>query len=103
MRATGLSDGKYDLGGQMVTVTNGVAYTDGGNLAGSTTNLFECVRRAISFGIPAYDAFKMASENPARLMGLNKGKVEVGLDADLIFTDGEYNLVGVMKGGEIYE
>ena len=103
MRATGLSDGKYDLGGQMVPVTNGVAYTDGGNLAGSTTNLFECVRRAISFGIPAPDAFKMASENPARLMGLNKGKVEVGLDADLVFTDGEYNLVGVMKGGEIYE
>jgi N-acetylglucosamine-6-phosphate deacetylase len=45
----------------------------------------------------------MASENPARLMGLNKGKVEAGLDADLVFTDGEYNLVGVMKGGEIYE
>ena len=103
MRAAGLSDGKYDLGGQMMTVTGGVAYTDGGNLAGSTTNLFECVRRAISFGIPASDAFKMASENPARLMGLNTGKVEVGLDADLIFTDGEYNLVGVMKGGEIYE
>ena len=103
MRAAGLADGKYDLGGQMMTVTGGVAYTDGGNLAGSTTNLFECVRRAISFGIPADDAYRMASENPARLMGLNKGRVAVGLDADLIFVDGEQNLVGVMKGGVIYE
>lgn len=103
MRATGLSDGKYDLGGQMMNVINGVAYTDGGNLAGSTTNLFECVRRAISFGIPACDAFAMASANPARLMGLNKGEVKVGLDADLIFVNAEYDLVGVMKGGKIYE
>jgi N-acetylglucosamine-6-phosphate deacetylase len=101
MRATGLEDGKYDLGGQTVTVSGGVAYTDGGNLAGSTTNLFECVRRAISFGISKEDAFKMASANPARLMGLNKGEVKVGLDADLIFVDGECRLVGVMKGGEI--
>ena len=103
MRATGLEDGKYDLGGQMMTVTGGVAYTDGGNLAGSTTNLFECVRCAISFGISADDAYKMASENPARLMGLNKGRVAVGFDADLIFVDGEQNLLGVMKGGKIYE
>jgi N-acetylglucosamine-6-phosphate deacetylase len=100
MRAAGLEDGKYDLGGQMMTVTGGVAYTDGGNLAGSTTNLFECVRRAISFGIPASDAFKMASENPARLMGLNKGKIEAGYDADFVIVDEELNLVKAIARGE---
>jgi N-acetylglucosamine-6-phosphate deacetylase len=103
MRAAGLGDGEYEFGGQTMTVKNATALTPTGNLAGSTATLLECVRCAVSFGIPKNDAFKMASENPARLMGLNKGKVEAGLDADLIFTDAEYNLVGVMKGGEFYE
>ena len=54
------------------------------DLAGSTSTLFDCVKTAISFGISEVDAVKMASENPARLMGLNKGKIEVGYDADFI-------------------
>ncbi len=100
MRACGLPDGEYDLGGQMTTVKDGVARIAGGNLAGSTTNLFECVRRAISFGIPEVDAVKMASENPARLMGLSKGKIEVGYDADFIIVDDSFNLIKAIARGE---
>ncbi|MBQ7362847.1 MAG: N-acetylglucosamine-6-phosphate deacetylase [Clostridia bacterium] len=101
VRATGLSDGEYDLGGVPTVVKDGVARTLGGNLAGSTTNLFDCVRCAISFGICEEDAVKMASDNPARMMGLNKGRVEVGYDADLIIVDGDFNLKHVIKGGEL--
>ena len=43
----------------------------------------------------------MASENPARHMGLNKGKIEVGYDADLIILDDELNLVKAIARGEI--
>ena len=93
MRATGLSDGVYDLGGQPITVKNGEARTESGALAGSTTPLYECVKRAISFGIPALDAFAMASETPAAMMGLRKGRIEVGYDADFILCDEGYNLL----------
>jgi N-acetylglucosamine-6-phosphate deacetylase len=96
MRATGLSDGVYDLGGQPITVKNGEARTETGALAGSTTTLFTCVQRAISFGIPAEDAFAMASETPATLMGLKKGRIEIGYDADLLLVDEEYNLLRAM-------
>ncbi len=103
VRAAGLPDGEYDLGGIDVIVTDGVARTREGNLAGSTTNLFECVKKAISFGIPEHTAVKMASDNPARSMGLNKGKIEVGYDADFILVDGNFNLKYSVVGGEIYE
>ncbi|MBQ8302682.1 MAG: N-acetylglucosamine-6-phosphate deacetylase [Clostridia bacterium] len=101
MRATGLSDGEYDFGGQKITVTDGYARTDGGNLAGSTSTLFDCVRSAISFGISEEAAVKMASENPARLMGLNKGKIAEGYDADFIIVDDCFNLVKAIARGEV--
>ena len=42
----------------------------------------------------------MATENPARLMGLNKGKIEVGKDADFIIVDDDFNLVRSVVRGE---
>ena len=101
MRATGLGDGKYMFGGQTIIVKDKTALTEGGNLAGSTSTLFECVKVAISFGIPEHDAVKMASENPARLMKLNKGKIEVGYDADFIIVDKDFNLVRSIVRGEV--
>lgn len=100
MRACGLPDGKYDLGGQITIVKDGVARIEAGNLAGSTTNLFECVKRAISFGIPEEDAVKMATETPAKMMGLNKGSIRVGYDADFIIVDEDFNLIRAIARGE---
>ena len=101
IRATGLCDGEYSFGGQKINVTNGQARTEGGNLAGSTSTLFDCVKCAISFGIAEEIAVKMASENPARLMGLNKGKIEVGYDADFIIVDDDFNLIRAIARGEV--
>ncbi|HAL63844.1 MAG TPA: N-acetylglucosamine-6-phosphate deacetylase [Clostridiales bacterium] len=89
MRATGISDGEYEFGGQMIDVKNGIARTKDGALAGSTSNLMDCVKKAISFGIPKADAIKMASETPAKLLGVKKGKIEVGYDADFVVVDDE--------------
>lgn len=101
VRPAGLADGEYELGGLPITVKGGVARTEGGNLAGSTSMLIDCVRCAIRFGIPEYDAVKMATENPARLMGLKeKGKIEVGFDADFIIVDDEFNLIKAVARGE---
>ncbi len=93
MRATGLPDGEYEFGGQPIDVLSGVARTRDGALAGSTTNLLGCVKKAIEFGIPEADAFKMASGTPAKLLGLKKGKIEVGYDAELALLDENKNVI----------
>ena len=100
MCATGLEDGEYMFGGQPIDVKDGVARIKAGNLAGSTTTLFGCVKAMISFGYPEEVAVKMATENPARLMGLNKGKIEVGYDADFILVDDDFNLKHSIARGE---
>ena len=99
-RGAGLGDGRYMFGGQAMIVKDGTARTETGALSGSTTPLFDCVRTAISFGISPESAVKMASENPARLMGLNKGRIEVGYDADFIIVDDDFNLIRAIARGE---
>lgn len=103
MRATGLHDGKYEFGGQEMTVINGTARTPDGALAGSTSTLLDCVKCAVDFGIPEQDAFKMASETPAKMLGLNCGKIEEGYDCDLIVLDDNNNLDTVIINGEIFK
>lgn len=103
IRATGLSDGKYDLGGQMMTVKNGEARTDTGALAGSTSYLYKCVRKAIEFGISDKEAFKMASETPFNMLGIKNGKIEEGYPADMLITDEKLNLIKVIKSGKIFD
>ncbi len=99
MCATGLADGNYIFGGQEIAVRNSVARTLEGALAGSTSVLFSCVKKAIEFGIPEKDAFKMASETPGRLLRLKKGIIEAGYDADFIVTDREYNIKKTIVNG----
>ncbi len=99
MRATGMPDGTYEFGGQTITVTDRVARTADGALAGSTSTLLDCVKTAISFGIPESDAFAMASRTPATMLGLNKGQLAVGFDADFITVNDRYELTGVVIGG----
>jgi len=90
MRATGLPDGQYDLGGQTITVRDGVARTGQGNLAGSTLTLWHAVRNFRAFtGCDWPTAFRAASLRPAVLLGMEhaKGSIAVGKDADLIWVD----------------
>ncbi len=104
MRATGLNDGEYEFGGQMIIVQGGVAKTQEGAIAGSTTNLFDCVKKAVEFGIPKEEAFKMASLTPAILLGkVNKGRLKVGADADIIAVDKDMKLLFSMSRGRIYK
>lgn len=97
MRATGLGDGVYMLGTVRATVKDGVARTDEGRVAGSTTTLYGCVQKAIEFGIPPEDAYAMASRTPAEMMGLRKGKIEVGYDAEFLLLDENYRMIRPIK------
>lgn len=104
MRATGLCDGEYEFGGQPIQVVNGVARTMDGAIAGSTSTLWFCVKKAVEFGIPFENAVYMATEVPARLIGAdNKGRIAVGCDADILILDDKLELDRVMIGGEFYK
>lgn len=102
MAATGLKDGKYFLGGTVETVvTDGVARTAGGNIAGSTTNIMMGVRNAVKFGIKLEDAVKMASITPSRVVNIdnNYGSITVGKKADFIILDKDLNIISTYKNG----
>lgn len=99
VRPSLLPDGDYtgfSSGGMEVVVKNGEARLKNGVLAGSTSSLYTCVQRAISFGIPPMDAYRMASETPARMMGIKKGKIQKGYDAEFLFVDAEWKKTDVL-------
>ncbi len=100
MRATGLGDGEYEFGGQKINVINSAARTEDGALAGSTTTLLSCVKKAIEFGITKEEAIKSATQTPAELLNIKKGKIAPGYDADLIITDDKLNIKNVVVCGE---
>lgn len=101
MRACGMADGAYTLGGQAVQVRDGRATLENGTLAGSTTNLMECLRRAVTFGVPLATAVKAATINPARAAGLEEtiGSLEPGKQADLVILDPDLNVRLVLIQG----
>ncbi len=101
MRATGLSDGRYTLGGLQVQVSGRHATLEDGTLAGSVTNLLDCLRCAVSMGISLEDAVQCASLNPARSIGIDGtfGSLEPGKTADFLLLDKELHLVGIYKDG----
>ncbi|MBE6985173.1 MAG: N-acetylglucosamine-6-phosphate deacetylase [Ruminococcaceae bacterium] len=89
LRCCGMPDGEYELGGQQVFMKAGLARLADGTIAGSATNLYECMLRAISFGIAKEDAIRAASYNPARQIGaLNEvGSIANGKAADFVICD----------------
>ena len=98
MRATGLADGDYDLGGQAVQVQGKLATLADGTIAGSCTNLFDCMRHAVSAGVPKEEAIAAATIHPAKSIGIfdQVGSVTVGKRADLLLTDEHLNLKSVL-------
>lgn len=103
MRATGLKDGDYELGGQKVIVKDGAARLEDGSLAGSTLNLHDAVYNMVNYlDVPIHEAVRMASLTPAKAINAdkNKGSIEVGKDADLILIDKDINILGTIVGGK---
>lgn len=100
IRPAGCPDGKYDSGGLDVYMTDGVATLKDGTLAGGSQPLLFGVKKAVEFGIDFYEAVKMATETPATSLGLNKGRVEEGFDADLIVLNSDLTPHTVIIGGK---
>ena len=90
VRAGGMPDGKYTLGGQELTMKGVECRLADGTIAGSVLKLNEAVRNYRDFaGIPMYEAVRAASLNAAESAGLAKtrGSLEPGKQADVIIMD----------------
>ncbi len=91
----GLPEGAaYRLGALGCTVRDGVGMTEtpaGPALAGSTATMLRCVRNMVLLaGATVPGAVRMATVNPARALGVadERGRLAVGLAADLVVLDG---------------
>ena len=104
MRAAGLEDGEYDLGGQAILVKDGVARAANGSLAGSTLTMDEAVRNAAKFaGLSFREALRMATAVPAAALGMagKKGSLSPGADADITLFDQDFEVQKTIVGGEL--
>lgn len=106
MMATGMPDGAYSLGGLAVTVKGNLAtLTEDGTIAGSATNLMDCLRYAVKTAkLPLASAVKCASVNPAKALGLfaDRGSLDVGKYADIVILDQELQIRQIIKRGTAY-
>ena len=91
LRATGMPDGEYPFGGQMIELHGNRATILGHpeTLAGSVTSLMGCLRQAVSFGIPLADAVRACTFNPARSIGIDgrTGSLDTGKEASIVLLD----------------
>lgn len=119
MSAAGLGPGKYFLGGLDVVVEDDVAGEfevpeEEGNyvaklltrdaFAGSVATMDKCVKNMVKLvGLSIQDAVKMATINPAKLIGVEdkKGSLVKGKDADIVIFDENINIIMTIVGGKI--
>lgn len=103
MEATGLPDGEYQLGGQKVSVCGkkAVLSEHPDTIAGSVSNLFDCMKTAINMGINKELAIRAASENPAKAIGVSDrfGKISEGYMANIVLVDGNFEIKYVINRG----
>ena len=105
MMATGMEDGDYSLGGLPVKVHGNLATLADGTIAGSATNLMDCVRTVVKkMDIPLETAIRCASYNPAKAIGVDDvcGSIEAGKLGDcVILSKDDLATQKVILGGKV--
>ncbi len=103
VRPAGMPDGKYDSGGLEVFLKDGIITLGDGVIAGGSNCLLKNVKTVCEMGIDFYEAVKMASETPAKYLGVKKGVISVGYDADLVVLGDNFDAERVIIGGKVYK
>ncbi len=104
MRASGMPDGDYTLGGLPVVVRDGAArLKEGGALAGSTLQLNEALRNVVEItGLPLEEAVKATSKTQADSLGLSGvGELRPGFAADIVLLDPHFRVVMTLVDGAV--
>ncbi|MGO3496275.1 MAG: N-acetylglucosamine-6-phosphate deacetylase [Staphylococcus equorum] len=106
MRAKGMPDGEYDLGGQNVIVKGSEARLASGALAGSILKMNEGLKNLIQYTGDSLDnLWRVTSLNQAIALNIEsqKGSLKVGKDADIVIVDDEITVQTTIKAGEIHK
>ncbi|MBZ4684078.1 MAG: N-acetylglucosamine-6-phosphate deacetylase [Fusobacteriaceae bacterium] len=106
MRAACLKNGKYDLGGQEVHVSNGAARLEDGTLAGSVLRLNGAVKNIYDeLDISLVDLINLVTMNPAKVIGVDniKGSIEKDKYSDFAVFDKDFNVyMTIVEGKVVY-
>jgi N-acetylglucosamine-6-phosphate deacetylase len=99
----GLGDGEFRVWGETIKVSGGRTSNERGSIAGSVINLLDAVRLVSTLGVPAHELARMASLNPARLVGLDhdRGSIEEGKRADLVALNPDGRVRLTLVGGRV--
>ncbi len=101
---TGLPDGTYDVGGQLLLIKDGVKRRQNGALSGGISYLDQSVRNLASLGLPLEDAFYMACTTPARRLGLGRqGSIVSGQQARLAAFGHDLEPILAIIGQKVYK
>ena len=104
MRAGGMPDGDYTLGGQPVNKKGIQCLLEDGTIAGSVLKLNNAVKNLYdNTDLSVAEAFAAASLNPAKVLGEDGeiGSIEAGKRADIIICDDDFNIIKTIIGGTI--
>jgi N-acetylglucosamine-6-phosphate deacetylase len=98
---TGLGDGEYQIWGETIRVENRRTQNARGSIAGSVITMLDAVRMMLSLGASESAVARMASLNPASLLGISDecGSIQEGKRADLVALDKEGNIRLTVVGG----
>jgi N-acetylglucosamine-6-phosphate deacetylase len=96
-----MPDGEYELGGQQVFLSGGVARLADGTIAGAASDLYADMQNAIAFGVDRDEAIRAATIRPAREIGREDeiGSIETGKLADFVVCGEDLSPRAVYIGG----
>ena len=99
--AAGLGDGEFQIWGETISVENRRTSNARGSIAGSVITVLDALCTMLSLGMAESDVARMASLNPARLLGIGDdfGSIEAGKRADLVALDQDRNVRLTIIGG----
>ena len=97
-----MPNGEYELGGQAIWLKDRLATLADGTIAGSASNLYDCLLTVIGCGVPAEQAIRSATIVPARELGCADriGSIEPGKFADFVVCGADFSRRAVYLGGE---
>lgn len=104
MRASGMPNGEYTLGGLPVVVCDGAArLKEGGALAGSTLQINDALRNVVEItGLPLSEAVKSTSKAQADALGLSGvGELRPGFAADIVLLDSHFRVKQTLVDGVV--
>lgn len=102
LRCAGMPEGQYELGGQQIWLKDGLARLADGTIAGSASNLYDGLCKAIGFGIAEEDVVRACTYNPACALGVENtvGSIQEGMLADFLICSADYTEKRVFLGGK---